>query len=250
MRRQPPELPDIILKAIKMKKIPFDIKYRPEIESGKYKVQTTTGRDVRIVCWDKRAGEREQIVALVTNEQGDQETCMLYSPNGILISTSQNEKFKLVILTDEPELTEFEEGLVDFFNKRNMILPDKDGVYNKHDCEELLHESSKELLDLAKAELLSRHDESNPAIEAIANLEREIANGKYPKWLSDMLDEAYKDGRKAMAYEYHGPSIPTWYPPCFYGGPCTNPQLDCINCPLRQSGANQISTNTSNTSEQ
>ena len=34
------------------KTIPFDIKYRPEIESGEMKVQTRDGREVRIVCWD------------------------------------------------------------------------------------------------------------------------------------------------------------------------------------------------------
>ena len=34
------------------KKVPFNMNYRPEIESGKYKVVTRDGRAVRIVCWD------------------------------------------------------------------------------------------------------------------------------------------------------------------------------------------------------
>ena len=34
------------------KKVPFNMNYRPEIESGKYKVVTRDGRTVRIVCWD------------------------------------------------------------------------------------------------------------------------------------------------------------------------------------------------------
>lgn len=25
--------------------------------------------------------------------------------------------------------------------------------------------------------------------------------------------------------------IPPYEPPCFHGGPCTNPHMDCINCP-------------------
>ena len=37
-----------------MEKIPFDIKYRPEIESGKYLVVTRDDRPVRIVCWDRK----------------------------------------------------------------------------------------------------------------------------------------------------------------------------------------------------
>ncbi len=36
-----------------MKKVlPFNIKFRDEIESGKCKVQTNDGRSVRIICWD------------------------------------------------------------------------------------------------------------------------------------------------------------------------------------------------------
>lgn len=35
----------------------------------------------------------------------------------------------------------------------------------------------------------------------------------------------------------------TW-PPCYTGGPCTNPQMDCINCPKRGTGGTW-STNTS-----
>lgn len=33
-------------------RIPFDIKYRPEIEAGKYLVVTRSGEPVRIVGWD------------------------------------------------------------------------------------------------------------------------------------------------------------------------------------------------------
>jgi len=35
-----------------MERIPFDIKYRPEIEAGKYLVETRDGREVRIDRWD------------------------------------------------------------------------------------------------------------------------------------------------------------------------------------------------------
>lgn len=50
-------------------------------------------------------------------------------------------------------LTEFEEGLVTFYNKRNEIPSDKDGVYNRHELEGFLHKSAKTLLALAKKEL-------------------------------------------------------------------------------------------------
>lgn len=35
-----------------MAKIPFDIKYKPQIESGEYKVYHSNGNTVRILAWD------------------------------------------------------------------------------------------------------------------------------------------------------------------------------------------------------
>lgn len=95
-----------------MAKIPFSIDYRPQIESGEYKVVTGDDRPVRIISWDKKTyGGRTDIVALVPTSQGDTETVQLYSPDGTLISYSSNEKFKLFIIIPEPELTEFENGI-------------------------------------------------------------------------------------------------------------------------------------------
>jgi len=95
-----------------MKKIPFDIKFRPQIESGEYKVVTGDGRPVRIISWDKKVyGGRYEIVALVPTSQGDTEAVQLYCPDGILIASNWNEKFNLFIVTPEPELTEFEKAV-------------------------------------------------------------------------------------------------------------------------------------------
>ncbi len=35
-----------------MNRVPFDIKYKEKIQSGKYQVQTKDGHNVRVVCWD------------------------------------------------------------------------------------------------------------------------------------------------------------------------------------------------------
>lgn len=70
-------------------KVEFDIKYRPQIESGEYQVETNNGRKVRIICWDAVAPDREQdIIALVTNSYGDSENILRYYNNGKLISDS------------------------------------------------------------------------------------------------------------------------------------------------------------------
>ena len=79
-------------------KIPFDIKFRPQIESGKYKVQTSDGKDVRIICWD--AKNSYPIVCL--NECGIPRT---FTKDGLPYHHNDS---CLVIVTPKPELTEFE----------------------------------------------------------------------------------------------------------------------------------------------
>lgn len=161
------------------------------------------------------------------------------------------------------ELTEFEEELVNFYNKRCMLPSDKDGTFNRHDCDELLHESAKKLLALANKELLSCHDESNPEIEAMADLEKtyycSLADlertyfcnpEKLPKWLKDDIarkelnahTKGYNKGYKDASEEYnkcasyHFPTI-TVRPLCWEpGGTCTNPHMDCVNCPRKTTG--------------
>ena len=66
----------------------FDIKYRPEIESGKYRVETITGLPVHIICWDAKSTYRnDDIIALVDCDSGAQKVQRYYS-NGQLISDS------------------------------------------------------------------------------------------------------------------------------------------------------------------
>lgn len=62
---------------------------------------------------------------------------------------------------DNTERTEFERELVNFFNEGNAILPDKDGVYNKRDCEEFLHKSANKLLTIAEKELSAKYSFSS-----------------------------------------------------------------------------------------
>ena len=101
-------------KELKYKKIPFNIMYRPEIESGRYKA--VVGEDnipARIICWDARSANAINVVALVQSQSGNgAENILRYNPDGSLISDSARVGRKdLFILTDEPELDEFEMGV-------------------------------------------------------------------------------------------------------------------------------------------
>jgi hypothetical protein len=87
-------------------KVKFDLKYRQQIESGEYKVETANGRQVRIICWDAHNPYRESdVVALVSTESGNSENILRYYSNGHLISDSANvgNKDLVVIIPDEDE---------------------------------------------------------------------------------------------------------------------------------------------------
>lgn len=124
---------------------------------------------------------------------------------------------KIVVREKQPELTEFERGLVNFYNERNVILPDKYGVFNNYSHIKLLHESAKELLELAKKEICNG-----------------CTVGLDQYWKG--RDDARKEYEKPITYHY-----PIYGPPCHHGGICTNPFKDCINCP-RTGGDIGIST--------
>ena len=82
-----------------MKK-PFDIKYRPQIESGEYKVETRGGKPARIVCWD----------FMRSTDVFDLLVCI---PSDLFV----------VISEPEPELNDFEKTLMDIVNCRGPLNP-------------------------------------------------------------------------------------------------------------------------------
>lgn len=100
-----------------MAKIPFDIKYRPQIESGEYKVETRSGLPARIVCWDRKTKDME-ILALVYNEhiEEDNEDIAEVALNGKMFPRGKNHDYDLFIVTPEEELTEFEIRLLDWLS--------------------------------------------------------------------------------------------------------------------------------------
>ena len=132
-------------------KIPFDIKYRPQIESGEYKVETRDGKHVRILCYD--ANNIVPIVALVTFNDGS-EGSRDYYHDGTMNYSGKENPLDLFIIIPEKELTEFERRLVKFYNDRDSITCDKDGVFNRHEVYELLHSTASELLSLAREQFI------------------------------------------------------------------------------------------------
>lgn len=134
---------------------------------------------------------------------------------------------------------------------------------NLHDAEDTkdVKDTAKELLEFAKKELLSYPDESNPAIEAMADLEKAVTCGNVdniPRWLQEELNKAFKKGQELShedylrGYDNGYNDAEKWYnnrvasrSPIMPiplsglgcdGTHCTNPQMDCINCPRKNIG--------------
>lgn len=96
-------------------------------------------------------------------------------------------------------LTEFEKGLINFYNKSKEIPSDKDGVYNKHDLEEFLHESAKTLLALAR-------EQFKPEIDAeIEKAYKTQDNVVFHKGWEQGRTDALKDLPRWKKYNLHDP---------------------------------------------
>ena len=123
----------------------FDIKYRHQIESGEYKVETRDGRPVRVICWDRKGSL--PLVVLVPTKNGDEYSYDYTSDGSYHLGTRKSE-FDLFIVTPEPELSEFEKGCIRLYQDGR-----DDGFAGDNLSDENLKECSAKLLALARKEL-------------------------------------------------------------------------------------------------
>lgn len=138
-----------------MTKIPFDIKYRPQIESGKYKVETGDKKQVRIICWNRKVNDFP-IVALAYDAQKDVEifinTSVLGEPHTNIASD------RLFIVTPEEEFTKWEKAFGLAITDYQLLPRDKDGIANIHDIDEFTKKKAAELLSFAREQFIKDGD--------------------------------------------------------------------------------------------
>lgn len=124
--------------------VDFDPKYREEVESGKYQVETLDGHQVRIICWDADKGFNlaiGPIIALVAAEGEDRPLIIEYEKDGKMFDYYED-GFSLRIKTDEDALSPVEEQL------SNMLMD-----VAEHSREDLIEYYHPVILDAAKREL-------------------------------------------------------------------------------------------------
>lgn len=132
-----------------MAKIPFDIKFRPQIESGKYKVVDNDNHNIRIICWDMKSEKKYGycIVGLVEFGPNHEESTY-YTIDGK--ARLMDKHPCLFIVTPEEEMTEFEKACMKLYNEGR-----DDGLSGDKLSNESVKESAAELLTLAREELFA-----------------------------------------------------------------------------------------------
>ena len=154
-----------------MTKIPFDIKYRPQIESGEYKVETNEGYSVRIVCWDAKRKYGDCICGFMGEEE---DKPYFWQPDGSWWADHTQSPLDLFIITPEPELTEFEEHLKQLLDFSVTL-----GSPYEIDC---IKSEAAELLELARKQLIEEQYTSDLRNTDLYKLSKAEALKDLPRW--------------------------------------------------------------------
>ena len=193
-----------------MAKIPFDIKYRPQIESGEYKVETGDKKQVRIICWNRKVNDFP-ITALAYDAQKDVEIFINASVLGEPHTNITSDH--LFIVTPEEEPSDWEKAVGLALTDYQLLPRDKDGIANIHDIEEFTKKKATELLSLAREQFVKDgyiiekkyfHDavekvspeilkEENPLIQVgedcVHSAGQEKLREKLLEWIDKMCEE-------------------------------------------------------------
>ena len=132
-----------------MKKIPFNIKYRVQIESGEYKVVTREDRPVEIKIWDLKGDF--PVVGVYFDEKNNRDTAVQVTAEG-RCSIKPNDDYcdDFFIITSKSDLTEFESAVQEIFYK------------GREDNIDLLKITSNTLLMVARRQMMK------DAVEAVS----------------------------------------------------------------------------------
>lgn len=164
-------------------KIPFDIKFKAQIESGEYKVETRDG--VRVKLLPINSHNARPIIGEL--ELNGKTVYISTDENGSWTEGNGENKFDLFIITPEPELTEFEQQIE---NLLNLALPEGHAGTTIKNTKRV----SAELLKLAKDEIYSHESLVDYAKRAKAKGKAEALKD-LPRW------------KKAYDHCFVGPAI-------------------------------------------
>lgn len=142
------------------KRIPFDIKYRPQIESGEYRVELRDGTPVRIICWEAKG--TFPIIGLFMTDDGCETTTQAHSNGRRSDDKNYESDYDLFIVTPEEEkLTNFEIAVKSWIDVVEDIAIDDiviDDSWVRNCAKELLSIARKQIEDDLRKEIRDKTD--------------------------------------------------------------------------------------------
>lgn len=167
-----------------MARIPFDIKYRPQIESGEYTVENRDGVHATILEWDIFIHGMAHMMLIRYDDKYE-----FVHSNGRINRTGQDCNLDLFIVTPEEELTEFEKAIKDMI-KPYAAWPD-----------DIFKEESAKLLFLARKQLIEEQYTSDPKKTDLYKLGKAAALKDLPRWNGSRW--IYEDGWLQDGFLYY-----------------------------------------------
>ena len=135
-----------------MAKIPFNIKYRPQIEAGEYKVETRDGRPAKVVSFEMTDTNDCPVAAQFRLCAGTP-VVYLFDRDGRYKGEISSE-YDLFLVTPEEERTKWETAIGRALTDAELIPRDKDGIASIHDIDEFVKKKAAELLSLAREQFI------------------------------------------------------------------------------------------------
>ena len=163
-------------------KTAFNIKYRPEIEAGKFKVVTADDRPVTILRWNMKGSYPILACTMVKqcnwegDESWDEERPFAYDKDGNAAGTVPAQKLELYLISEEPEMTEFEEAVQELIYR---VIHKTYGT-TKEEAQKLFVIASKKV-------------------------EKDCGSVFRPGWFIDDMKEAKREGQEELLEE-----MPRW----------------------------------------
>ena len=171
-----------------MTKTPFNIKYRPQIESGEYKVVTREDRPIEIKIWDLKGDF--PVVGVYYDEKNDRDIAVQVTAEG-RCSVNPDESYSddFFLVKADPKPTEFEKAFLG-------IIKDCDDSALRKKYQEYFKESCATLLEAARKELMldygAKYNEGRTVGIELGKIE---AMKDIPRWKS------YEGGSPLSDYE-------------------------------------------------
>lgn len=186
-----------------MEKIAFNIKYRPQIESGEYKVVTREDRPVEIKIWDLKGDF--PVVGVYFDEKNNRDTAVQVTAEG-RCSIKPNDDYcdDFFIITDKPDGLEFKQGGWYLCTKTHMFF-EKGEIYECN-MDGTIDDGCGRAY-VGKSGYNSKYFSPLPEME---NFEKELRN-LVPDWQKDRAGFKKKAFKLfCLVEEIHQKGLPVW----------------------------------------